>query len=212
MRQAARSRAPAVRLEWASPRSCDQPIDRPSWPTADSAQLPSRCAPDTSPAAKRRFGYISVCCAENREPVDCHSYLSENQHRNPHCWQEIVRLLRGGLSGSASGKTVRLGRYVMSQSTDELTRSELRAIRGHYRRRVWLAFLIPALVAVALGWLLFQDQDARTAIERVHTKQRAADRSRDTQPTSERTSQPRPPNRRAGLVRSGPPASYFPRK
>jgi hypothetical protein len=33
----------------------------------------------------------------------------------------------------------------MSQSTDELTRSELRAIPGHYRRRVWLAFLIPAL-------------------------------------------------------------------
>jgi hypothetical protein len=40
-------------------------------------------------------------------------------------------------------------------------RSELRAIRGHYRRRVWLAFLIPALIAVALGWLLFQDQDAQ---------------------------------------------------
>jgi hypothetical protein len=49
----------------------------------------------------------------------------------------------------------------MSQSTDELTRSELRAIRGYYRRRVWLAFLIPALIAVALGWLLFQDQDAQ---------------------------------------------------
>jgi hypothetical protein len=32
----------------------------------------------------------------------------------------------------------------MSQSTDDLTRSKLRAIRGHYRRRVWWAFLIPA--------------------------------------------------------------------
>src|SRR5215213_6171866 len=50
----------------------------------------------------------------------------------------------------------------MSQSTDDLTRSELRAIRGHYRRRVWLAFLIPALVAAALGWLLFQDRDAQS--------------------------------------------------
>jgi hypothetical protein len=50
----------------------------------------------------------------------------------------------------------------MSQSTDDLTRSELRAIRGHYRRRVWLAFLVPALIAVALGWLLFQDQDANS--------------------------------------------------
>jgi hypothetical protein len=50
----------------------------------------------------------------------------------------------------------------MSQSTDDLTRSELRAIRGHYQRRVWLAFLIPALVAVALGWLLFQDEDANS--------------------------------------------------
>jgi hypothetical protein len=49
----------------------------------------------------------------------------------------------------------------MSQSTDELTRSELRAIRGPYRRRDRLAFLIPALIAVALGWLLFQDQDAQ---------------------------------------------------
>jgi hypothetical protein len=50
----------------------------------------------------------------------------------------------------------------MSQSTDDLTRSELRAIRGHYRRRVWLAFLVPALVAAALGWLLFQDRDAQS--------------------------------------------------
>ena len=50
----------------------------------------------------------------------------------------------------------------MSQSTDELTRSELRAIRGHYRRRVYIAFLIPALVAAALGWLLFQGQDAQS--------------------------------------------------
>jgi hypothetical protein len=44
----------------------------------------------------------------------------------------------------------------MSNSPDDLTRSELRAIRGHYRRRVWFAFLVPALVAAALGWLLFQ--------------------------------------------------------
>ena len=48
----------------------------------------------------------------------------------------------------------------MSQSTDDLTRSELRAIRGHYRRRVWWAFLIPAVIAAVLGWLLFQNQDA----------------------------------------------------
>jgi hypothetical protein len=51
----------------------------------------------------------------------------------------------------------------MSQSTDELTRSELRAIRGHYRRRVYIAFLIPALIAIALGWLLFQGQDANSS-------------------------------------------------
>jgi hypothetical protein len=50
----------------------------------------------------------------------------------------------------------------MSRSTDDLTRSELRAIRGHYRRRVYLAFLIPAVVAVALGWLLFQDRRAES--------------------------------------------------
>jgi hypothetical protein len=50
----------------------------------------------------------------------------------------------------------------MSRSTDDLTRSELRAIRGHYRRRVYVAFLIPAVVAVALGWLLLQDRTAES--------------------------------------------------
>jgi hypothetical protein len=50
----------------------------------------------------------------------------------------------------------------MSNSPDDLTRSELRAIRGHYRRRVYVAFLIPALVAAALGWLLFQDRAAES--------------------------------------------------
>jgi hypothetical protein len=51
---------------------------------------------------------------------------------------------------------------MMSQSTDDLTRSELRAIRGHYRRRVYVAFLIPAIITVALGWLLFQDRAAES--------------------------------------------------
>lgn len=50
----------------------------------------------------------------------------------------------------------------MSRSTDDLTRSELRAIRGHYRRRVYVAFLLPAVIAVALGWLLFQDRRAES--------------------------------------------------
>jgi hypothetical protein len=44
-------------------------------------------------------------------------------------------------------------------------------------------------------------QRARRAIERVQAKQRAADRSRDTQPTSERPTQPRPSERRG---RRGP--------
>jgi len=44
-------------------------------------------------------------------------------------------------------------------------------------------------------------QRARTAIERVQSKQRVADRSRDTQPTSERNSQPRPHQQRG---RPGP--------
>ena len=44
-------------------------------------------------------------------------------------------------------------------------------------------------------------QRARTAIERVHTKQRAADRTHQRQPTSERTSQPRPGEQRG---RQGP--------
>jgi hypothetical protein len=44
-------------------------------------------------------------------------------------------------------------------------------------------------------------QRARTAIERVQAKQRATDRIRGTQPTSERTNQPRPHQQRG---RSGP--------
>jgi hypothetical protein len=50
----------------------------------------------------------------------------------------------------------------MSQFTDDLIRSELRALRGHYRRRVYVAFLIPALIAAALGWLLFLDRAAES--------------------------------------------------
>jgi conjugative relaxase-like TrwC/TraI family protein len=44
-------------------------------------------------------------------------------------------------------------------------------------------------------------QRARTAVERVHAKQRAADRSRDTQSTSERPTRPRPGEQRG---RPGP--------
>ena len=44
-------------------------------------------------------------------------------------------------------------------------------------------------------------QRARSAIERVQAKQRAADRTRDTQPTSERPTQPRPHQQRG---RPGP--------
>jgi hypothetical protein len=44
-------------------------------------------------------------------------------------------------------------------------------------------------------------QRARTAIDRVHAKQRAADRSHQRQPTSERPTQPRPPQQRG---RRGP--------
>jgi hypothetical protein len=41
----------------------------------------------------------------------------------------------------------------------------------------------------------------RTAVERVHAKQHATDRTRDTQPISERNSQPRPHEQRG---RPGP--------
>jgi len=44
-------------------------------------------------------------------------------------------------------------------------------------------------------------QRARTAIEQVQAKQRPPDRSRDLQPTAERTNQPRPQQRRS---RPGP--------
>jgi hypothetical protein len=44
-------------------------------------------------------------------------------------------------------------------------------------------------------------QGARTAIERVHTKQRATERTRNARPTSERSTQPRPCEQRG---RHGP--------
>jgi hypothetical protein len=59
----------------------------------------------------------------------------------------------------------------MSQSTDDLTRSELRAIRGHYRRRVYVAFLIPALIAVAQGLAV-----ARQGPDRIPRRQDQPDR------------------------------------
>jgi hypothetical protein len=46
-------------------------------------------------------------------------------------------------------------------TTDDLTRSELRAIRSHYRKRVYLAFLVPAVIAAVLGWLLLQDRSSQ---------------------------------------------------
>ena len=58
----------------------------------------------------------------------------------------------------------------MSQPTDDLTRSELRAIRSLYRRRVYVAFLIPAVIAVVLGWLLLHD---RTGSPRAQPSQAA---------------------------------------
>jgi histidinol dehydrogenase len=47
-------------------------------------------------------------------------------------------------------------------------------------------------------------QRARTAIERVHTKQRTTDRTHERQPTSERPNQPRPrqPRGRPGPERA----------
>jgi hypothetical protein len=46
-------------------------------------------------------------------------------------------------------------------ATNDLTRSELRAIRSHYRRRVYLAFLVPAVIAAALGWVLLQGRSSQ---------------------------------------------------
>jgi hypothetical protein len=72
----------------------------------------------------------------------------------------------------------------------------------HYRRGYHITDPDQALGAEPRDLAQRADrQRARTAIERVHAKQRAADRSRDTQPTSERPSQPRPHQQRG---RPGP--------
>jgi hypothetical protein len=54
-------------------------------------------------------------------------HLSRHHGRNRHSWQEIVGFMRGRFVMVGLRQTRAAGGAVMSQSTDELTRSELRA-------------------------------------------------------------------------------------
>jgi hypothetical protein len=135
-------------------------------------------------------------------------WLEANAHLGPQ-YRQVVRTL--AWQRRATGLAVEQERpgYVLDAlgPVPESTRARRAWRQGaaqieHYRRGYHITDPDQALGAEPRDLAQRADrQRARTAIERVHAKQRAADRSRDTQPTSERPSQPRPHQQRG---RPGP--------
>jgi AAA domain len=134
-------------------------------------------------------------------------WLEANAHLGPQ-YRQVVRTL--AWQGRATGLAVEADRpgYVLEAlgPVPESTRGK-RAWRHaaaeieHYRRRYQITDPERALGPDPADPIQRTDkQRARTAIERVHTRQRA-DRSRDAEPTSEPTIQP-PPHQQPG--RRGP--------
>ena len=137
-----------------------------------------------------------------------HGWVEANAHLGPQ-YRQVVRAL--AWQRRATGLAIEQDRpgYVQEAlgPVPESTRGR-RAWRQaaaqieHYRRTYQITDPERALGPAPSDPIQRTDrQRARTAIERVHTKQRAADRTRDTQPTSERTTQPRPHQQRG---RPGP--------
>ena len=135
-------------------------------------------------------------------------WLEANAHLGPQ-YRQVVRAL--AWQRRATGLAVEADRpgYVLEAlgPVPESTRGR-RAWRQaaaeieHYRRTYHITDPDRALGPEPTDPAQRADrQRARTAIERVQAKQRAADRSHDRQPTSERTSQPRPRSQRG---RPGP--------
>jgi hypothetical protein len=135
-------------------------------------------------------------------------WLEANTHLGP-AYRQVVRTL--AWQRRATGMAIESDRpgYVLETlgPVPESTRGR-RAWRQaaaeieHYRRTYQITDPDRALGPLPHDPAQRADrQRARTAIERVQTKQRAADRIRGTQPTTERTNQPRPHQQRG---RPGP--------
>jgi conjugative relaxase-like TrwC/TraI family protein len=135
-------------------------------------------------------------------------WLEANAHIGPQ-YRQVVRAL--AWQRRATGVAVEADRpgYVLEAlgPVPESTRGR-RAWRQaaaeieHYRRSYEITDPERALGPDPAGPAQRADrQRVRTAIDRVHLKQRATDRAHDIEPTSERPSQPRPRERRG---RSGP--------
>jgi hypothetical protein len=135
-------------------------------------------------------------------------WLEANAHLGPQ-YRQVVRAL--AWQRRATGLAAEAGRpgYILEAlgPVPESTRGR-RAWRQaaaeieHYRRSYHITDLEQALGPEPHERAQRADrQRARTAIDRVHTKQCAADRTRDAQPISEHSSPPRPREQRG---RPGP--------
>jgi hypothetical protein len=134
--------------------------------------------------------------------------LEANAHLRPQ-YRQVVRTL--AWQRRATGLAVEADRpgYVLETlgPVPESTRGR-RAWRQaaaeieHYRRTYGITDPVRALGPQPADPARRADRlRARTAIDRVHTKQRATDRSHQRQPTTEHTGQPRPKEQRG---RQGP--------
>jgi conjugative relaxase-like TrwC/TraI family protein len=185
-------RQPAGMLRWLS-RSGDQP-----------AWMPGGLAVATQ-QANRAHNHER----ELRQHQQCrHGWLEANAHLGP-AYREVVRTL--AWQRRATGVAVEADRpgYVLEAlgPVPESTRGR-RAWRQaaaqieQYRRTYHITDPERALGSESHDPAQRADrQRTRTAIQRVHAKQRAADRTRDAQSTSERPNQPRS---REQLGRRGP--------
>jgi conjugative relaxase-like TrwC/TraI family protein len=183
---------PGGMLRW-SRRSNDQP-----------AQLPGGLAVATQQANRAQDRERGL-----RQHQQCRDgWLEANAHLGPQ-YRQIVRALawqrratvlaveqeRPGYLQEALGPVPEStrGRRVWRQAAAEIE---------HYRRSYQITDPDRALGLEPHDPAQRADrQRVRTAIERVQAKQRVADRTRDVEPTSERTSQPRPHQQRG---RPGP--------
>jgi len=219
------TRPPATAAaSWAGPPLI---ASRPSrrWPPISSPPVTSRptcfagCAAAMTTRPAYRVGWrwppsrptgptiASGRCVSSSSAVPA-GWLEANAHLGPQ-YRQVVRAL--AWQRHATGLAIEQERpgYVMEAlgPVPESTRGR-RAWRQaaaeieHYRRSYQITDPERALGPDPAGPAQRADRPrVRTAIERVHVKQRATDRARDIEPTSERPSQPRPHERRG---RSGP--------
>jgi hypothetical protein len=189
--QAPTDRQPAGMLGWLR-RSNDQP-----------AQLPGGLAVATQQANRAHDRERELRQHQQRRD----GWLEANAHLGPQ-YRQVVRAL--AWQRRATGLAVEQERpgYLLGLGPVPASTRGRRAWRQaaaeieQYRRTYQITDSDRALGPEPQDRAQRADrQRTRTAIERVHTKQRTADRSRDAQPTSDPTTQPRPHQQRG---RPGP--------